>query len=64
MEARLEPPSTKYRGVMLISQNMEEKEILLNIWNKGGQPVSLSRQNSNICIIIAPTPEREDRKER
>jgi hypothetical protein len=40
---------------------MEEKEILLNIYNRG-RPVALGRENGNLSITIAPVP--EDRKER
>lgn len=59
MEAKIESPGVKYRGVLLTSQNLEEKEILLNIWNNGGRPVTLYRNGGNVCIGIAPTPEEE-----
>ena len=62
MEVKIESSKIKNRGVILTSQNLEEKEILLNIWNKEGRPVSLERKDGNISVTIAPTPVPEDRK--
>lgn len=63
MEVKVESNKIKNRGVILTSQNLEEKEILMNIWNNEGRAVSIARANGNVSITIAPTPSLEEGKE-
>ncbi len=56
MEAKLESKEFEYRGVSLISQTEEEKQILTNIWIDKGRPVAFFRlKNGQVKLCIAPT---------
>ena len=50
----------QYRGVSLISETEEEKQVLTNLWNQKGGPAMLARYgDGNVQLIIAPSPDKE-----
>jgi len=61
MKISLETPALTNRGIILESENREEKHILRNIWEQNGRPVSLAKVGhhieGNLQLVIAPTPE-------
>ncbi len=61
MKVSLESPAMTYRGIILESENRDEKEILRKIWEQKGRPVCLAKTGhfteGNLQMIIAPTPE-------
>jgi len=60
MKAELEPKEMQYRGVSLISETEEEKQVLTNLWNQKGGPAMLARYgDGNVQLIIAPSPDKE-----
>lgn len=36
MKAELEPKELQYRGISVISETEEEKQVLINLWNQKG----------------------------
>lgn len=64
MKAELEPEEVQYRGVSLISETEEEKQIFENIWNQKGRPAMLGRmRDGNVQLVVAPTPEKNEKEE-
>lgn len=58
MKTELEPKEIQPRGVSLISETEEEKQVLTNCWIKQGRPVMFGRlSNGQVQITFAPTPE-------
>ena len=62
MKAELEPEAMQYRGVSLISETEEEKQILTNLWNQKAGPAIWGRMmgDGNIQLVIAPSPNKEE----
>lgn len=53
MKARLEEKGIESRGVILESENTDEKQVLQAIWAKRGQPVMISGlPDGNITLVI------------
>lgn len=60
MKAELEPKEMQFRGVFLLSETEEEKQVLTNIWNQKGGPAMLGRmRDGNVQLVIAPSPEEK-----
>ena len=61
MKAELESKDIKpNRGVSLISETEEEKQMLVNLWNQKARPVMLLQiMGDEAQLVIAPTPEPE-----
>lgn len=58
MKAELEPEEMQYRGVSLISETEEEKQVFENIWKQKGRPAMLGRmRDGQVQLVVAPTPE-------
>jgi hypothetical protein len=72
VKAELEPEGVEYRGVRLISETEEEKQVLERIWQECGRPVMFVRNakfdstlvgvvflrpNGNAELVVAPTSE-------
>lgn len=62
MKVILETLDLTNRGIILESENREEKQILRNIWEQKGRPVCLAKIGPHISegqlqLTIAPTPE-------
>lgn len=58
MKAELEVKEIRYRGVSLISETEEEKQVLIDIWNQQGRPAMLGRMSDGqVQLVLAPTPE-------
>ena len=62
MKVTLETPALTNRGIILESENREEKQILRDIWEQKGRPVALAKIGHSIegelQLTIAPTPEK------
>ena len=62
MKATLESPALTNRGIILESENREEKQILRDIWEQKGRLVCLVKighpVEGNLELTIAPTPEK------
>lgn len=53
MKAKLEEKGIENRGVILESENSEEKKVLQAIWAKRGQPVMIKTlPDGNIFLVI------------
>lgn len=60
MKAELEVKEMPHRGVSLISETEEEKQVLTNLWNQKGGPAMLGRMgDGNVQLVIAPSPDKE-----
>lgn len=60
MKAELETKEILYRGVSLISETEEEKQVLTNLWNQKAGPAMLARaEGGQVQLIIAPSPDKE-----
>lgn len=59
MKVQLEDPEIQHRGILVTSENEEEKQVLKNIWCQKGRPASFGRVGDSVSITIAPTPEEE-----
>ena len=57
MKAELETGEVQNRGIEITSENEDDKQILLNIWNGHGGPMVLTRNGDAVTILLAPTPE-------
>ena len=58
MKAELESEELKNRGISLMSETDEEKQVLENIWNQNGRPVGMARLgDGQFEITIAPDAE-------
>lgn len=55
MKARLEIPEIPHRGVILIAETEEEKDILEIMWQRQGKVAFYSKKDSE--LIIEPTEE-------
>ncbi len=63
MKAELEPKEMQRRGVSLVSETEEEKQVLTDLWNNKGRPALWSKlQGGNVQLVIAPTPPDKDGK--
>ncbi len=60
MKAELEPKEMTYRGVSLISETEEEKQVLTNLWTQKGGPAMFGQRDGNVLIVIAPSPDKVD----
>lgn len=61
MKAKLEPKEMQYRGVSLISETEEEKQVLANLWNQKGGPAMLGQmRDGQVLLIVAPSPESSE----
>lgn len=64
VKAELEPSWMQYRGVSLISETEEEKQVLERIWTDKGRSVMLGRRrDGNVQLVVAPTPGESDDKQ-
>ena len=64
MKAELEISSLTHRGISVISETEEEKQVLENIWNQNGRPAMLGRmQDGQIQLVVAPTVEENEKEE-
>ncbi len=60
MKAELEVKEMQCRGVSLISETEEKKQVLTDIWNWQGRPAMLGRMSDGqVQLVVAPTPEVE-----
>lgn len=60
MKAELEPKEMALRGVSLISETEEEKQVLTSLWTQRGSPVMLGRmRDGQVQVVVAPGPVRE-----
>ena len=61
MKVTLETEALTNRGIILESENPEEKQVLRNLWEQKGRPVCLAKKGhfleGNLELVIAPTPE-------
>ena len=56
MKVRLEPEGVQYRGISVVSETEEEKQILENIWIQKGRPVMFNRMtDGQVQLVMAPT---------
>jgi hypothetical protein len=63
MKVRLETAPIQNKGIALISENLEEAQRLLDIWNGHGGVAALSNDHAGIIeLVIAPQPEKEEKK--
>jgi len=66
LKVTLESLALTNRGIILESENREEKQILRNIWEQNGRLVSLAKIGhhieGNLQLVIAPTPEVSELK--
>ena len=60
MKAELEPEVMQYRGISVISETEEEKQVLETIWSQKGRPAMLGRMSDgHVQLVVAPTPEEK-----
>lgn len=65
MKAELEPEEMQYRGISVISETEEEKQVLENIWSQKGRPAMLGRMHDgSVQLVVAPTPEGKEKEVR
>ncbi|KKN11988.1 hypothetical protein LCGC14_1021010 [marine sediment metagenome] len=63
MKATLETIPVHGIGVEIESETREERRVLERIWNTGGGPAVLVRQDDgNVTLVVAPTVEATEKE--
>ncbi len=60
MKAELEPKEIEHRGVTLVAETEEERQVLIALWIDRGRPAGFEkRKDGHVEITIAPSPLEE-----